>query len=74
MSITEFQINFSGILKRNVNKNTLQNFVKSMVSLFGKLLFVEEPVVSLKTSKGITEIKNNIISVKIEEKKMVGFH
>jgi hypothetical protein len=46
---TEFQINFSGILKSNVNKNTLQNFVKSMISSFGKLLFVEEPIVSLKT-------------------------
>jgi hypothetical protein len=41
-----------------------------MISSFDKLLFVEEPIVSLKTLEGITEIKDNIISVKIEEKKI----
>jgi hypothetical protein len=43
-----------------------------MISSFGKLLFVEEAIISWKTSEGITEIKDNIINVKIEEKKLVG--
>jgi hypothetical protein len=71
-----YNISFSGVFKTNINQQTLINFSKAIISSDPKLLFTEEPQVTLTTAEDKTEITTLLSALNrmLQTMKLVGYH